>query len=200
MGEHRARVAIRIGDAVEAALHVAGSLSGSGGALDRIRGVAGPHKAAEHTTGPSPGGASQSGECRAADPGLGVGPCGRPGPPRLSRPHRGALRADEQGATRAVGPKTYDRTFRFRRVAVPEASGHARKPVATFAVGNEPDGSGSNPGWRPVQPDLTTSARSRLLLNRAAGPVAPDQSGKAASSRCPRARRCGSARRIGRAC
>ena len=34
MGEHRARVAIRIGDAVEAALHVAGSLSGSGGALD----------------------------------------------------------------------------------------------------------------------------------------------------------------------
>jgi hypothetical protein len=39
----------------------------------------------------------------------------------------------------------------------------AGRQFATFAFGNEPDGSGSNPGWRPVQPDLTASARSRLL-------------------------------------
>ena len=90
-----------IGDAVEAALYVADTLSGGGGSR-WIRGMArrqiGGALRLVVRLGPLP----QAGERRAAVPGLGLGPRRRAGPTRLPRPDGGALPADEQGAARAL--------------------------------------------------------------------------------------------------
>ena len=77
-----------IGDAVEAALYVADSLSGAGASLDGYeewRDAQG-RRALRLVVRLGP--LSEAGERRAALPRLGLRPGGRPGPPRLPRPHR----------------------------------------------------------------------------------------------------------------